>query len=68
MTTKGHPEMGFSIGVRGERSAGTMGSFATLTQNGVTLLTISHAVRPASSENDDLRLQTDRLWVFNLEA
>ncbi|KKA20892.1 hypothetical protein T310_5081 [Rasamsonia emersonii CBS 393.64] len=58
------PEMGFSIGVKGERGGGTLGGFVTLSQNGITrkgILTNYHVVRPPSSADANLLLQADRL-------
>ncbi|KAL1984334.1 hypothetical protein VTN96DRAFT_9292 [Rasamsonia emersonii] len=64
MRRDGQPEMGFSIGVKGERGGGTLGGFVTLSQNGITrkgILTNYHVVRPPSSADANLLLQADRL-------
>ncbi|KAL1964467.1 hypothetical protein VTN77DRAFT_6893 [Rasamsonia byssochlamydoides] len=63
MSRDGHPKLGFSIGIKGERGGGTMGGFVTLSQNGIThkgILTNYHVIRPPSSSDKPLLLQADQ--------
>lgn len=58
ITAEGKVNMGFSIGISGERGGGTAGGFVTLTQDGVTrkgILTNYHVVSPPESAPTETR-------------